>query len=64
MRTVAEYREFAQRCRDLAEKIKDQNDKRALELMAASWDKVADQREAAINKGLAVEPPMDEAPTV
>jgi hypothetical protein len=56
MRTVAEYREYAQGCRDLAAKTTDPNDKRALELMAIGWDKVADQREAAINKGLPVTP--------
>jgi hypothetical protein len=63
MRTIAEYREYAQGCRDLAARTTDPNDKRALELMATGWDKVADQREAAINKGLPVEPPKDEVPT-
>ena len=56
MITVAEYREYAQGCRDLADKTKDPNDKRALEMMARAWDKVADQREAALKKGLPREP--------
>jgi hypothetical protein len=56
MRTVEEYRGYAQDCRNLAAKLTDPKDKEAMELMAAGWDKVADQREAAIKKGLPVDP--------
>ena len=44
MKTVAEYRKFAQDCRELAAKLRDPDDKRALLLMAVGWDKVADER--------------------
>jgi hypothetical protein len=56
MRTVAEYRRFAEDCRKLAAKLTDAADKRATELMATAWDKVADQREAALNMGKPLEP--------
>jgi hypothetical protein len=56
MRTVEEYRSFAEDCRNLAAKLTDPKDKQAMELMAAGWDKVADQRESAIEKGLPVDP--------
>ena len=48
MKTVAEYRDFAQRCRDLAAKLTDAKDKLAVELMAKGWDKVADERQAQL----------------
>ncbi len=48
MKTVAEYRKFAAKCRELAAKLTDANDKRATELMASAWDKVAKQREAQL----------------
>jgi hypothetical protein len=54
MQTVAEYREFAAKCREMAAKMTDPKDRRALELQASAWEKVADQREAALKKG---EPP-------
>jgi hypothetical protein len=57
MRTVAEYREYAEASRDLASKTTDPNDKHALELMAKAWDKVANEREAAIKK---IGPPQPE----
>ncbi len=50
MKTVAEYREYAEACRRLAAKISDANDKRAVLLMAAAWDKVANEREADLQK--------------
>jgi hypothetical protein len=56
MKTVAEYRQFAEECRTLAAKISDPKDKRAIESMAAAWDKVANEREAALNKGEPLEP--------
>jgi hypothetical protein len=51
MRTVAEYRQFAADCRKLAAKLTDPRDKRATELMAGAWDKVADEREASLRQG-------------
>jgi hypothetical protein len=50
MKTAAEYRKFAEDCRELALKLKDPDDKRALQLMAVAWDKVADEREARFNR--------------
>lgn len=50
MKTVAEYREFAAKCRELAARMTDPQDRRALELQASAWDKVADAREAALRK--------------
>jgi hypothetical protein len=47
MKTVEEYRKLAEDCRALAAKLRD-DDKRALELMAAAWDKVATEREAQL----------------
>jgi hypothetical protein len=50
MKTVAEYRKFAEDCRELASKLRNPDDKRALELMATAWDKVANEREAQLKK--------------
>ena len=50
MRTVQEYREYAEGCRALAAKLTDPQDKVALELMAAAWDKAAEDREMALTK--------------
>jgi len=50
MKTVAEYREFAAKCRELAAKLTDPNDRRATQLMASAWEKVANEREAALKK--------------
>jgi hypothetical protein len=60
MKTVAEYRQFAQSSRELAAKLDNAKDRHAMLLMAAAWDKVADQREAALYKGL--EPTPGELP--
>jgi hypothetical protein len=54
MKTVADYREFAAKCRELAARMTDPQDRQALELQASAWDKVADAREAALRKD---EPP-------
>ena len=50
MRTVAEYRKYANDCRQLAAKLTNADDKRAILLMATAWDKVANEREALIKK--------------
>ena len=54
MKTVAEYRQYAEECRKLAAKISDPKDRLAVEMMAAAWEKVAAQREAALKRN---EPP-------
>jgi hypothetical protein len=56
MRTVEEYRQFAELCRQLAANLTDPADKRATELMAAAWDKVANEREAALKGKQPLEP--------
>ncbi len=56
MKTVAEYRQFAEDCRKLAASLTIPADKQALELMAIAWDKVAAAREASLKKGPPVEP--------
>jgi hypothetical protein len=50
MRTVAEYRKYADDCRQLAAKLTNPDDKRAILLMATAWDKVANEREALLKK--------------
>jgi hypothetical protein len=45
---VTEYRQFAHDCRRLAAMLTSQDDKHALELLAAGWDKTAEKRETAI----------------
>jgi hypothetical protein len=50
MKSVAEYRELADECRKLAAKLSNPTDKRALELIAAAWDAVANEREARGDK--------------
>ncbi len=50
MKTVAEYRKFAEDCRQLAAKLTNSDDKRAVLLMATAWDKIASDREAHLRK--------------
>jgi hypothetical protein len=50
MKTAAEYREFAAKCRELAAALSDPRDKQALELLAAGWEKIANARETQISK--------------
>ncbi len=50
MKTVAEYREFAAKCHELAAKLTNPNDKRATELMASAWEKAAKLRAAQLKK--------------
>jgi hypothetical protein len=56
MKTIAEYRKFAEDCRALAAKLTDPDDKRAVELMAAAWNKVANEREAMLKAKEQMEP--------
>jgi hypothetical protein len=49
MPSVADYRRFARKYRRLAAVLTAPADKRALELMAKGWDKIADKQEAALH---------------
>jgi hypothetical protein len=48
VKTVAEYRLYAEECRGLVSKMAGPVDKRALETIARAWDRVADEREAQL----------------
>jgi hypothetical protein len=48
VRLVARYRQFAEECRQLAGKLNDAEDRRAIEMMAMAWEKIADEREASL----------------
>jgi hypothetical protein len=50
VKTVAEYRLYAEECRKLAAKLAAAADKQALEAIARAWDRVADEREAQLLK--------------
>jgi hypothetical protein len=50
VRTVQEYREYAEGCRLLAARLADPNDKRAVLMMAEAWDRVANEREAELKE--------------
>jgi hypothetical protein len=60
MKTVEEYRGFAEDCRKLAAALANPTDKHALQLMAVAWDKVANEREAALKSRL----PLEEAKAI
>jgi hypothetical protein len=47
VKTVAEYRLYAQECRRLAKTARAE-DKQALETIARAWDRVADERETQL----------------
>jgi hypothetical protein len=48
MKTVAEYRLYAEECRKLAAKTTRPEDKQALETIARAWERVGDEREAQL----------------
>jgi hypothetical protein len=48
VKTVAEYRLYAEECRRLAAQTTRPQDKQALETIARAWDQVADEREAQL----------------
>ena len=48
MRTVAEYRSYAEECRQLAETLTRPEDQKAVLLVASAWEKVAAEREQKI----------------
>ena len=46
------YRQFAADCRSLAATLTEPADKRALEVFAIAWDKIAENREAILRSNL------------
>jgi hypothetical protein len=48
MKTVAEYRSFAEECRKLAARRLE--DKQSIESIAQAWDKIADELETQLSK--------------
>jgi hypothetical protein len=48
MKTVAEYRVYAEECRKLAVRTARADDKQALEMLARAWDRIATEREARL----------------
>ena len=48
VKLVEEYRLLAQACREMATAMTDPQDRRALELQASAWEKVANEREAKL----------------
>jgi hypothetical protein len=48
MKTVEEYRQFAQDCWGMAARMNDPQDRKALELPAIAWEKVANERDAKL----------------
>lgn len=52
MKTVAEYRLYADECRKLAANAARPQDKQTLEAIGRAWDRVAEEREAQLLKGI------------
>ena len=50
MKTVAEYRLYAEECRRLAAKMARPEDKQALGSIGRAWDQVANEQEAQLVK--------------
>ncbi len=50
MKTVAEYRMYAEECRKLAARTARSEDKQALEVIARAWERIANEREALLLK--------------
>jgi hypothetical protein len=59
MKTVAEYRMYAEECRKLAAKTERPEDKQALETIARAWDRIANEREASLLKQIDGEQPSE-----
>jgi hypothetical protein len=51
MQTVAEYLRYARECREMAARMSNPNDRKALELQAAAWEKIAKAREEVLLAG-------------
>jgi hypothetical protein len=60
MRTVGECREIAETYRQLAMRLTNPDDKRAVEMMMAAWKRLANEREAALRNKAIVVPVADE----
>jgi hypothetical protein len=45
MKTVIQYREFAEHCLDLAKRAKTEDERKILQHMADTWKKLADEAE-------------------
>lgn len=56
MERVSDYRKNAQSCRDLAAKMPAAQREQLLD-MARQWDRIAEDREAALREGAAVPDP-------
>jgi hypothetical protein len=52
MRKVFEYQKAAKDCRKRAARAQNENEKKALEHLAATWEFLAETRQTQINKGL------------
>jgi hypothetical protein len=61
MRTVGECREIAEAYRQLAMRLTNPDDKRAVEMMTAAWTRLANEREAALRNKAILVPVADEA---
>ena len=48
MKAVAEYRKNAEGCRKLAQELAKPEQRKMLEQMANTWDRLADQREKSV----------------
>jgi hypothetical protein len=48
MKSVAKYRQLADEYRKLSDKLAGPKDKKALQLMACAWDRVAKEREGRL----------------
>jgi hypothetical protein len=60
MRTVGECREIAEAYRQLAMRLTNPDDQRAVEMMIAAWTRLANEREAALRNKAIVVPVADE----
>ena len=54
MKLVAQYRQFAAECRELAGDMDRSADKQRLESMARAWDRVANERERLLRNQIDV----------
>jgi len=62
MRTVGEYRVYAEECKKLVEKVPRPEDKQSLEAMARAWERLANEREAMLLKEVQLSTGLDSVP--
>ncbi len=48
---VEEYRAFAAQCREIAKRMANEADRKAMEMLGAAWERIANERETAIKAG-------------